>query len=147
MMRTALLLALFSLPMASLPSRVDAVDKVATIRVIAGSVLEQSEEANAFRKGLRDAGYTEGKDIVVEWWSAAGKYDRIPEAVRNLSRENLATIVVEGTPAALAAKGATDRIPIVLAIVGDPLGSGSVSSLAHPGGNVTGLTNQTVDLA
>jgi putative ABC transport system substrate-binding protein len=147
MIRAAFLVALLTLPIVSLSPHVDAADKVATVRVIAGSVLEQSEEAKAFRRGLRDAGYTEGKDIVVEWWSAAGQYDRLPEAVRNVSKANLAAIVVEGTPAALAAKRATDRIPIVLAIVGDPVGTGLVSSLAHPGGNVTGLTNQTVDLA
>ena len=147
MKRASFLLALLSLSIGSHPLLANAADKAAIIRVIAGSVLEKSEEATAFRRGLRDAGYTEGKDIVVEWWSAAGEYDRLPEAVRNLSRANLAAIVVEGTPAALAAKRATDKIPIVLAIVGDPVGSGLVSSLAHPGANVTGLTNQTVDLA
>jgi putative ABC transport system substrate-binding protein len=117
------------------------------IRVLALSVSEQSEEAKAFRLGLHDAGYTEGKDILIDWWFGAGRYDRTPEAVADLAQRKPDVIVVEGTPAALAAKAATNTIPIVMALVGDPVGSGLVTSLARPGGNVTGLTNQTVDLA
>jgi len=117
------------------------------IRVLALSLSEQSEEAKAFRLGLRDAGYTEGRDILIEWWYGAGRYDRAPEAVADLAQRKPDVIVVEGTPAALAAKNATNTIPIVLALVGDPVGSGLVKSLARPGGNITGLTNQTVDLA
>jgi len=147
MMRAALLFALLTMPIQTVSPGALAADKIAHIRVIAGSVLEQSEEAEAFRRGLRDAGYTEGENIAVEWWSAGGRYERLPEAVRDLAGAKLAAIVVEGTPAALVAKRATSTIPIVLAIVGDPVGSGLVVSLAHPGGNITGLTNQTVDLA
>jgi len=117
------------------------------IRVLALSVSEQSEEARAFRLGLHDAGYTEGKDISIDWWYGAGRYDRAPEAVADLAQRKPDVIVVEGTPVALAAKAATSTIPIVMALVGDPVGSGLVTSLARPGGNVTGLTNQTVDLA
>jgi putative tryptophan/tyrosine transport system substrate-binding protein len=117
------------------------------IRVLAISVSEQSEEAKAFRLGLHDAGYAEGKDILIDWWFGAGRYDRVPEAVADLAQRKPDVIVVEGTPAALAAKSATNTIPIVLALVSDPVGSGLVTSLARPGGNVTGLTNQTVDLA
>jgi putative ABC transport system substrate-binding protein len=117
------------------------------IRVVAISVSQQSEEAKAFRQGLRDAGYAEGKDILIEWWFGAGRYDRAHEGVADLAQRKPDVIVVEGTPAALAAKGATNTIPIVMALVGDPVGSGLVASLARPGGNVTGLTNQTVDLA
>ena len=125
---------------------VHAADKVARIRVIAISVSEQSDEARAFREGLRDAGHVEGRDIVVDWWFGGGHYDRVPEAVADLGQHNFDAIVVEGTPAALAAKRATSTIPIVMALVSDPVGSGLVASLARPGGNVTGLTNQTVDL-
>lgn len=124
-----------------------AADKVARIRVIAVSVSAQSEEAKAFRQGLRDAGYTEGRDVIIEWWFGSGRYDRVSEAVADLAQSKPDVIVVESTPAALAAKGATSTIPIVMALVGDPVGSGLVASLAHPGGNITGLTNQTVDLA
>ncbi|MBI3527057.1 MAG: ABC transporter substrate-binding protein [Betaproteobacteria bacterium] len=111
------------------------------------AISEQSDEAKAFRQGLRDAGYAEGKDILIEWWFGGGRYDRAPEAVADLAKRKADVIVVEGTPAALAAKGATSTIPIVMALVGDPVGSGLVASLARPGGNVTGVTNQTVDLA
>src|SRR5258708_276186 len=117
------------------------------IRVVAVSVSDQSEEAKAFRQGLRDAGYVERKDIVMEWWFGGGRYDGVSEAVADLARSKPDAIVVESTPAALAAKRATTTIPIVMALVGDPVGSGLVASLARPGGNVTGLTNQTVDLA
>lgn len=122
-------------------------DKIARLRVIAVSVSEQSEEATAFRRGLKDAGYTEGRDITIDWWYGGGRYDRVPEAVVGITENKPDVIVVEGTPAALIAKGTTSTIPIVMALVGDPVGSGLVSSLARPGGNVTGLTNQTVDLA
>jgi ABC-type uncharacterized transport system substrate-binding protein len=125
----------------------NAADKVAHIRVIAVSVSDQSEEAKAFRQGLRDAGYIEGQDVIIEWWFGGGRYDRVSEAVADLAQSKPDAIVVESTPAALAAKGATSTIPIVMALVGDPVGSGLVASLAHPGGNITGLTNQTVDLA
>jgi len=125
----------------------DAADKIARIQVIAVSVSEQSEEAKAFRQGLRDAGYTEGRDVIIEWWFGGGHYDRVSEAVADLAQRKPDVIVVESTLAALAAKRATSTIPIVMALVGDPVGSGLVASLARPGGNVTGLTNQTVDLA
>jgi len=125
----------------------DAAEKVRRIRVIALSVSEQSEEAKAFRQGLRDAGYAEGRDVIIEWWFGGGRYDRVSQAVVDLAQSKPDAIVVESTPAALAAKGATSTIPIVMALVGDPVGSGLVASLARPGGNVTGLTNQTVDLA
>jgi putative ABC transport system substrate-binding protein len=125
----------------------DAAEKVAHIRVIAVSVSEQSEEAMAFRQGVRDAGHAEGRDVIIDWWFGAGRYDRVSEAVADLTQSKPDAIVVEGTPAALAAKRATSTIPIVMALVGDPVGSGLVASLARPGGNVTGLTNQTVDLA
>ena len=117
------------------------------IAVVAVSVSEQSEEAKAFHQGLRDAGYAEGRDILVEWWFGGGRYDQVSEAVADLARSKPDLIVVESTPAALAAKRATTTVPIVLALVSDPVGSGLVASLGRPGGNVTGLTNQTVDLA
>jgi ABC-type uncharacterized transport system substrate-binding protein len=130
-----------------LVSAADSAEKVAHIRVIAVSVSEQSEEAKAFRQGLRDAGHAEGRDVTIDWWFGAGRYDRVSEAVADLTQSKPDVIVVEGTPAALAAKRATNTIPIVMALVGYPVGSGLVAGLARRGGNVTGLTNQTVDLA
>ena len=117
------------------------------IRVISIAFSEHSEEAKAFRQGLRDAGYAEGKDVLIEWWFGGGRYERAPEAVADLAQSKPDVIVVESTMAALAAKRATSTVPIVMALVSDPVGSGLVASLAHPGGNVTGLSNQTVDLA
>jgi len=139
--------ALFAATVCFLLPDAGAAGKVAHIRVIAVSVSEQSEEAKAFRQGLQEAGYSEGRDFVVEWWFGAGRYDRVSEAAADAVQSKPDVIVVESTPVALAAKGATSTIPIVMALVGDPVGSGLVASLAHPGGNITGLTNQTVDLA
>jgi putative ABC transport system substrate-binding protein len=107
----------------------------------------ESQEALAFRQGLREAGYVEGRDVVIEWRPAKGDYSRTPELAADLVQRKVDVIVVESTPAALAAMRATNSIPIVMALVSDPVGSGLVQSLARPGGNVTGLTNQTVDLA
>jgi ABC-type uncharacterized transport system substrate-binding protein len=119
---------------------------VRRIGVVAIFYCDESEEATAFRKGLRDAGYVEGRDISINWWCGHGSYAHVTEAVADLVQRRIDVMVVEGTPAALAAKRATGTTPIVMALVGDPVGSGLVESLARPGGNVTGLTNQTVDL-
>ena len=99
----------------------------------------------AFRAGLRDLGYQEGRDFVIEYRWADGNYDRLPALIADLARLKVDVIVTHGTPAALAAKTATT--PVVLAVVGDALGSGIVSSLAQPGGNVTGLTFFNPELA
>ena len=94
----------------------------------------------AFRAGLRDLGYREGRDFVIEYRWAEDQYDRLPALLADLIRLRVDVIVTHGTPAALAAKQATTTMPIVVAVVADALGSGIVSSLARPGGNVTGLT-------
>ncbi len=139
--------ALFAATLCFLLPDGGAADKVARIRVIAVSVSEQSEEADAFRQGLRDAGHAEGRNVTIEWWFGGGRYDRVAEAAADAAQSKPDVIVVESTPAARAAKGATSTIPIVMALVSDPVGSGLVASLARPGANVTGLSNQTVDLA
>lgn len=130
-----------------LEAETGAADRIARLQVIAVSVSEQSEEARAFREGLQEAGYVEGRDISIEWWFAGGRYDSVSKAAIDAVGRKPDVIVVESTPAALATRDATNSIPIVMALVGDPLGSGLIASLAHPGGNITGLTNQTVDLA
>jgi len=94
----------------------------------------------AFRAGLRDLGYQEGRDIVIEYRWADGDYDRLPVLVAELIASKVDVIVTHGTPGALAAKRATTTIPIVVAVVGDALGSGIVSSLARPEANLTGST-------
>ena len=94
----------------------------------------------AFRAGLRDLGYIEGKNLVIEFRWAEGKYDRLPELAAELVRLNVDLIVTAATPGVRAAKQATTTIPIVMANVGDPVASGLVASLARPGGNITGST-------
>ncbi len=106
-----------------------------------------TERAAAFRAGLRDLGYQEGRDAVIEYRWADGDYDRLPSLLADLIRLNVDVIVTHGTPGVRAAKQATTTIPIVIAVVGDALGSGLVSSLARPGGNVTGLTFFQPELA
>jgi putative ABC transport system substrate-binding protein len=101
----------------------------------------------AFRAGLRDLGYREGQDFVIEYRWADGKYDQLPALLADLVRLKVDVILTHGTPGVLAAKRATTTIPIVMAVVGDALGSGLVSSLARPGGNVTGLTFFNPELA
>jgi putative ABC transport system substrate-binding protein len=107
----------------------------------------ESKDAQQFRQGLLDAGYAEGRDVVIEWRSANGDYARVPELVADLIQRKVDVIVADSTVAADAAKRATSTIPIVLAIVADPVGSGLVSSLAHPGGNVTGLSIMLPELS
>ena len=95
----------------------------------------------AFRQGLRDLGYAEGQNIVVEYRYAHGKTELYPELVAQLVRLNVDVMVVGSGPATLAAKGATQTIPIVgVSMGGDPVGAGLVASLARPGGNLTGVS-------
>jgi putative tryptophan/tyrosine transport system substrate-binding protein len=96
---------------------------------------------DAFRKGLGALGYVEGRNIAIEWRYAEGRYDRAVELVAEFIRVPVDTIVAHHTPAAKAAAGATPTIPIVMAPAGDPLAVGLVKSLAHPGGNITGLSS------
>ena len=94
----------------------------------------------AFEQGLRDQGYTIGKDLVVEYRLADGKIERLPDLARELVAANVDVIVVGTNPNIVAAKAATQRIPIVFAVGTDVIGQGFVKSLARPGGNITGLT-------
>jgi ABC-type uncharacterized transport system substrate-binding protein len=99
-----------------------------------------------FREGLRDLGYEEGQNIVVEYRWAEGKYDRFPALIAELLAANVNVIVTAGTPASLAVKNATATVPVVMVAVGDPVGTGLVPSLARPGGNLTGLSSIAPDL-
>jgi ABC-type uncharacterized transport system substrate-binding protein len=100
----------------------------------------------AFRKGLRDLGYLEGKNILVEDRYAEGKADRIPSLVAELVKRKV-DVLVSGHPVAIrAAKEATKTIPIVIVALGDPVAEGLIASLARPGGNITGVSRLTRDL-
>ena len=101
----------------------------------------------AFRQGLRELGYVEGKNIVIERRSAQEKLDRLPLLAAELVRLKVDVIVTAGPPATRAAKEATSTIPIVMAQDTDPVGSGFVASLARPGGNITGLATLAPELS
>ena len=106
-----------------------------------------STRTEAFRQGLRELGYVEGKNIVIEWRSAEGKRDRLPSLAAELVRLKVDIIVTAGPPATRSAKEATVTIPIVFAQDGDPVASGFVASLARPGGNITGLSTLAPELS
>jgi putative tryptophan/tyrosine transport system substrate-binding protein len=106
-----------------------------------------SARVDAFRQGLRDLGYIEGENILAEYRWAESKADRLPDLAAELVRLRVDIIVTQGTQATLAAKQATNTIPIVTVGAGDLVGEGLVASLARPGGNVTGATNIDPDLS
>jgi putative ABC transport system substrate-binding protein len=105
-----------------------------------GSKVASAENHAAFLQGLRDLGYVEGRNVVIEYRDLMGKYDRLPGLAADLVALKVDVIVVTSTPSTLAAKQATKTIPIVFTWAADPVGSGLVTSLARPGGNVTGLS-------
>jgi putative tryptophan/tyrosine transport system substrate-binding protein len=94
---------------------------------------------DAFRQGLRELGWVEGQNIVIDYRFAEGRFDRLADLAAELIRLKVDIIVAAPTPAAVAAKNATETIPIVMINAGDPVGLGLIASLARPGGNVTGL--------
>jgi putative ABC transport system substrate-binding protein len=116
------------------------------IGVLLVGLLPESKQAKHFRLGLRDAGYLEGRDLVIEWRSANGDYDRVPALIADLLRSKVDVIVEDSTVGTELTKRATSTIPIVMALVLDPVGSGLVKSLAYPGGNVTGLSMMATEL-
>ena len=132
---------------ASSPARAQPAGKVRRIGFMGNST--ETLEANLvgpFRKALRDLGYVEGRDIVIEYRWAEGDYERFPALVAELIAAGVDVIVTAGTPAAFAVKNATNSIPCVMVAVGDPVNTGLVASLGRPGGNLTGLTSIAPDL-
>ncbi len=102
---------------------------------------------DGLRGGLRELGYIEGKDLVLEYRWAEGRSERLPDLADALIASKVDIIVIMTGPAVLAAKNRTKTLPIVMAVSGDPVGTGAVSSLARPGGNVTGLSLMSDELA
>jgi putative ABC transport system substrate-binding protein len=106
-----------------------------------------SSSTDSFRQGLRDLGYTEGKNILIEYHHPEGRLDRVPGIVAELVQRNVDILVLVPLPAIGAAKQATKTIPIVMVATVDPVATGIIDSLAHPGGNITGLTTLSRDLS
>ena len=133
--------AFLSLAEAQQPAKIPRIGFLAS-----GSPSAYASRTEAFRQGLRQLGYVEGKTIAIEYRYAEGLTNPLPDLVADLVRVNVEIIVTSSTPATLALKNGTKTIPIVFVAVSDPVGSGLVVSLARPGGNLTGLSNQLVDL-
>jgi putative ABC transport system substrate-binding protein len=106
----------------------------------------ESALVDAFRQGMRDLNYVEGRNLVIDYRWAEGRYDRFPALVAEAVQLKPDVIVAAGTPAILSAKEATKTIPIVIAGMGDPMGTGAVPSLARPGGNITGSASMTPEI-
>ena len=122
--------------------------KLPTIGVLGASTPSvESQRFRAFEQRLRELGWVEGRTVAIEYRWAEGRSERYAEIAGEFVRLKVDVIVTAGTLPALAAKQATAVIPVVFASAGDPVGTGLVASLAQPGGNVTGLTNQGSDTA
>lgn len=113
--------------------------------LVSGSQAQNSGRDDALRQGLRDLGYEEGKNISLEFKYAEGKLERVPQMARDLVDQKVDLIVVGGTSVAVAAKNATNTIPIVVAGAGDLVEAGLIKSFMFPGGNVTGVARMSAD--
>jgi putative ABC transport system substrate-binding protein len=146
---TALVLVVFALGPLTVPLAAEAqqVGRTVTIGYLGNSspALE-SNLVEAFREGLRQLGYVEGRNLIIKFAWAEGQQERHPALARELVRLTPDVILTAGTPGTLAAKQATQSIPIVTAIAGDAVATGLVASLAKPGGNVTGLSTLAPEL-
>jgi putative tryptophan/tyrosine transport system substrate-binding protein len=132
---------------AVLPLAASAQSKIPRIGFMGNSTAAlEANLVDAFHEGLRELGYEEGRNIVIEYRWAGGEYQRFSTLVAELIAAKVDLIVTAGTPAALAVKKATTTVPLVMVAVGDPVGTGLVPSLARPGGNLTGLSSIAPDL-
>jgi putative tryptophan/tyrosine transport system substrate-binding protein len=121
--------------------------KVSRIGVLSPGCLPPSPTLDVLLQGLRDLGYVDGQTVAIEWRYSEGRAERFPDLAAELVRLPVDLIVAISTPAALAAKHATSTIPIVMVYVADPVGTGLVTSLGRPGGNLTGVSDMATDLS
>jgi ABC-type uncharacterized transport system substrate-binding protein len=121
--------------------------KIARIAFLSTTTSPDSPTTAAFRQGLQELGYVEDQNIIIEWRWGGGRTEGFPAFASEAVRLNVDVIVAANDAAGRAAQQATKRIPIVIAVIGDPVGSGFVNTLARPGGNITGLSMQAPDLA
>ena len=133
---------ILAVPLAAPAQQVGKVYRVGILETIPAS--QNAAKLDALRKGLRDLGYVEGRNLIIEYRSADGRAERFPDLASELVRLKVDLIVTRGTPAAKAVKSATGTIPVVMAAMGEPLAV--VATLAHPGGNITGLTTFSIEL-
>ena len=133
---------LLAAPLAAPAQQVGKVYRIGILETIPAS--QNVAKLDALRKGLRDLGYVEGRNLIIEYRSADGRAERFPDLASELVRLKVDLIVTRGTPAAKAVRSATGTIPVVMAAMGEPLAV--VATLAHPGGNITGLTTFSIEL-
>ena len=138
----ALILTTIHLAVAQQPKKVS---RIGFLSVTSPSTI--SDRTEAFRQGLRELGYVEGKNIVIEWRWAEGKLDRLPDLAAEIVHLKVDIIVSPGPAVTLVLKDATKTIPIVMAFDSDPVGSAFVASLARPGGNITGLATLAPEIS
>ena len=137
-------LALLSVPLASEAQQPRTIPRIAYLTLSPTPLADRSE---GFAQGLRELGYVEGKNIILEYWGSAGNVDRLRENAAELVRLGVQVIVTQGSLATRAAKEMTRTIPIVMSGDSDPVGDGFVASLGQPGGNVTGVTTLQRELS
>jgi len=137
------LLALGAVPLSANAQRSG---RIARVGVLTSTFQATSPRGSALVAGLRDLGYVDGQNVVLEWRMTEGRAERLPALVAELVSADVDVIVANDNPAIFAAQKATKKIPIVMVLATDPVGTGFVASLARPGGNVTGLTVLAADL-
>ncbi|OFZ84974.1 MAG: hypothetical protein A2W21_12910, partial [Betaproteobacteria bacterium RBG_16_66_20] len=147
MKRRDLLVAAGVLVAAPLAARAQQAARVPRIGFLGNSTAAlEANLVGPFREGLRDLGYVEGRNVLIEYRWAEGRYERFPALIAELAALKVDVIVTAGTPAVLAVKKTAASVPLVMVAVGDPVGTGIVASLRRPGGNITGLTSIAQEL-